>query len=37
MGTYYTPLNDKQFLSLMIGKECVWYDDMISSLIDKYE
>ena len=35
--TYYTPLNDKQFLCLMIGKECLWYNDMISSLIDKYE
>ena len=35
--SYYVALNDKQFLSLMIGKECIWYDETIKFLINKYE
>ena len=30
-------LNDMQFLCLMIGKECYWYDDQIEKLIEKYK
>ena len=31
------PRNDKQFICLMIGKECIWYDDMVMQLVDKYK
>lgn len=35
--TYYVPFNNKQFLSLMIGTECIWYDETIKYLVNKYE
>lgn len=34
--TYIQSLNNKQFLSVMIAKECIWYDDMVTQLIQKY-
>jgi hypothetical protein len=32
-----TPRNDKQFICLMIGKECIWYDEMVMLLVYKYK